>query len=115
VQPTRSYFGEKDYQQLLLIKKMVSALFLSTEIIACPTLRAADGLALISRNSRLTPEQREQAVHFPTLLNSKLNTSVIADKLTALGFKVDYIAEKWQRRLGAVWLDNIRLIDNIPL
>lgn len=115
VQPTRSYFGEKDYQQLLLIKKMVSALFLSTEIIACPTLRAADGLALSSRNSRLTPLQREHAVHFPTLLSSKLDVAEITEKLTELGFKVDYIVEKWQRRLGAVWLDNIRLIDNIPL
>ncbi len=115
VQPTRSYFGEKDYQQLLLIKKMVSALFLSTEIIACPTLRAADGLALSSRNSRLSPEQREHAVHFPNLLSSKFNTAEIAAKLTELGFKVDYIAEKWQRRLGAAWLGDVRLIDNIPL
>lgn len=114
VQPTRSYFGEKDYQQLLLIKKMASALFLSTEIIACPTLRAIDGLALSSRNSRLSSAQREHAVHFPTLLNSELNTAEITEKLTELGFKVDYIIEKWQRRLGAVWLDDIRLIDNIP-
>lgn len=115
VQPTRSYFGEKDYQQLLLIKKMVSALFLSTAIIACPTLRAADGLALSSRNSRLSSAQRELAVHFPTLLSSQLNTAEIADKLTELGFNVDYITEKWQRRLGAVWLGEVRLIDNTPL
>lgn len=115
VQPTRSYFGEKDYQQLLLIKKMVSALFLPTEIIACSTLRAADGLALSSRNSRLTPKQREHAVHFPALLSSKLDTAEITKKLTSIGFSVDYIVEKWQRRLGAVCLGDVRLIDNVPL
>lgn len=112
-QATRAYFGEKDFQQLLLIKKMVAALFLPTEIIACETLRAEDGLALSSRNSRLTQTQREKARHFPELLQSELAPDQIIQQLEKLGFKVDYVVDQWQRRLGAVWVDDIRLIDNI--
>lgn len=115
VQPTRAYFGEKDFQQLLLIKKMVASLFLPVDIISCQTIRAEDGLALSSRNSRLNAEQREKAVSFPQLLRSDSNPEQISEKLKALGFKVDYIVEKWQRRLGAVWIDDVRLIDNIPI
>src|SRR3990167_9661252 len=55
VRPSRAYYGEKDYQQLLLIKKMASALFLQTKIVGCPTIRDHDQLALSSRNNRLTP------------------------------------------------------------
>jgi len=115
IQPTRAYFGEKDYQQLLLVKKMVAALFLPIEIIGCTTIRADDQLALSSRNNRLTAEQRHKAAYFPKLLHSQNDVNSIRTQLVELGFRVDYIAEKWQRRLGAVWLDDIRLIDNIPL
>lgn len=113
VGPSRAYFGEKDFQQLLLIKRMVSALFLPIEIISCKTVRADDGLALSSRNSRLNTEQRKLAKEFPQLLMSGLNCEEIKNQLTRLGFKVDYIIDQWQRRLGAVWIDNVRLIDNI--
>lgn len=115
MQAHKAYFGEKDFQQLLLIKKMADAFFLKTDIVTCPTQRATDGLALSSRNSRLTPKQREMAAYFPQLLQQSLDVNVIAEKLQQLGFKVDYIAEKWERRLGAVWIDDIRLIDNFPL
>lgn len=115
VQPMRAYYGEKDYQQLLLIKKMAQALFLPIDIIGCPTIRADDELALSSRNTRLTPEQRKMASQFPALLQSALSPEQITAHLQALGFKVDYIAEKWGRRLGAIWLDDVRLIDNILL
>jgi pantoate--beta-alanine ligase len=115
MQPARAYFGEKDYQQLLLVKKMVNALFLPTEIVACETVRAEDGLALSSRNSRLTPEQRIKSAVFPKLLQSSLGVEKITEQLKSLGFKVDYIAEKWERRLGAVWLDDVRLIDNVSI
>jgi pantoate--beta-alanine ligase len=115
IQPTRAYFGEKDYQQLLLVKKMVNSLFLPTEIVACETVRAEDGLALSSRNSRLTPEQRIKSAIFPKLLQSSLGVEKITEQLKSLGFKVDYIAEKWGRRLGAVWLDAVRLIDNVSI
>lgn len=115
VQPSRAYFGEKDYQQLLLIKKMTAALFLPIEIVPCTTMRAEDGLALSSRNSRLNQEQRQKAAHFPALLKGSQQPEAIAQQLYALGFKVDYIIDKWQRRLGAVWIDDVRLIDNIPI
>jgi len=115
VKPTRAYFGEKDYQQLLLVKKMVAALLLPIDIIACETQRAKDNLALSSRNSRLTVEHRAQAALFPMLLQQPIPVDEVSKKLVELGFKVDYIAEKWGRRLGAVWLDNVRLIDNVAM
>lgn len=113
VQPTRAYFGQKDYQQLLLVKKMVESLFLPIEIIACETVRAEDGLALSSRNSRLTAEQRKIAPLLHKLLKNTIRVADIEEQLLLAGFKVDYIADIWQRRLAAVWLDDIRLIDNI--
>ncbi len=115
VAPTHAYFGEKDYQQLCLIKKMVTALFLPIEVIACPTVRDERQLALSSRNTRLSPAQYQQALHFPRLLMSGLSPADIESALSALGFKVDYIVEAWQRRLGAVWIDDIRLIDNVAV
>lgn len=115
VRPDKAYFGEKDYQQLLLVKKMVAALFVPVEIVPCPTLRAEDKLALSSRNNRLSAEERQLAAALPQLLQSGGCTSEIIDKLTELGFKVEYITDRWGRRLAAAWLGNVRLIDNIPL
>lgn len=115
IQADRAYFGEKDYQQYLLVKKMVEALFLNVDIVACKTVRAADGLALSSRNTRLDEKQRQLAAHFPRLLQSSLDVEAIKNELTALGIKVDYIAEKWERRLGAVWVGEVRLIDNMQM
>lgn len=115
IQPNKAYFGEKDYQQLLLVKKLATALFLPVEVIGVGTKRAEDGLALSSRNQRLTPTQRQQASHFPKLLHSNLDCESISAGLQSLGFRVDYISEQWQRRLGAVWLDDVRLIDNIAI
>jgi pantoate--beta-alanine ligase len=61
VEPTRAYFGQKDAQQVAVLGQMVCDLSFNLELIVCPTLREADGLAMSSRNSYLTPEQRAAA------------------------------------------------------
>jgi pantoate--beta-alanine ligase len=62
VQPSRAYFGEKDYQQVMVVRRMVRDLSIPVEIVAIPTVRADDGVALSSRNVYLTPEERRAAV-----------------------------------------------------
>ena len=115
VRPTRAYFGEKDYQQLQLVKGMVKAFHLPVEVIGCETVREASGLALSSRNERLNPKQRELAPEFVKLLQSNLSCDLIKKELIAKGFKVDYIEEHDGRRFGAVRLGQVRLIDNIEI
>ena len=61
VAPDRAYFGEKDYQQMLVIKRMVHDMHMPVEVVACPTVREADGLAMSSRNAYLSAEQRSAA------------------------------------------------------
>ena len=90
---------------------MVQALFLEVEVVGCPTVRASDGLALSSRNSRLTAQQREKAAYFPAILNQAATSEVAVQQLENLGFKVDYVADQWGRRLAAVYVGEVRLID----
>lgn len=113
IKPRKAYFGEKDYQQYLLIKGMVDAFFMEAEIIPCPIIREDDGLAMSSRNIRLTEKERNMATLFPSLLKSKHSVKKIASILKKEGFKVDYIEELNGRRFGAVHLGNVRLIDNV--
>lgn len=115
VRPDRSYFGEKDWQQLQLVRGMAAALFLSGEIVACPTVRDFDGLALSSRNRRLSDSARRHASVFPVVLRSAPDAASAAGELHAAGFKVDYVADQSGVRLGAVHLENVRLIDNVRL
>ncbi|OGT62527.1 MAG: pantoate--beta-alanine ligase [Gammaproteobacteria bacterium RIFCSPHIGHO2_12_FULL_45_12] len=115
VQPARAYFGKKDYQQYLLVRKVAQALLMDVTIVGCETVRADDGLALSSRNARLTPKARERASQWARLLKSGQSPAWITTQLIDLGFEVEYIADQWGRRLGAVWLDDVRLIDNVPL
>ena len=111
----RAYFGEKDWQQLMLVRGMVDAFFIPTAIVGCPTVREADGLALSSRNRRLAPSDREKAPHFHRVLSSAPTAGAACRDLRAAGFAVDYVEDLGGRRLGAVRLGDVRLIDNVPV
>ena len=138
--PDIAMFGEKDYQQLLVIRRMVADLAFPTEIVGLPTVREADGLALSSRNAYLTEAERTKAPRLHAALQSaaeaiRLGTppdaalSAAQGKLTAIGFMVDYMrlrnAETLarvvddftepKRLLAAAWLGKTRFIDNIPV
>lgn len=113
VRPDRAYFGEKDIQQLLLVRDMAAALFLPTEIVACPTVRAPDGLALSSRNARLSPEGRAKAPDFARILRNERDPGTARAQLAAGGFEVDYVEQYEHWRLGAVRIEGVRLIDNV--
>ncbi|MEO6246111.1 MAG: pantoate--beta-alanine ligase [Opitutaceae bacterium] len=115
VQPQRAYFGEKDWQQLQLVRGMVEALLLPVEIVPCATVRDPDGLALSSRNRRLAPPDRERAAIFPRVLRAATCAAEAADALRRHGFEVDYVEDCAGVRLGAVRLAGVRLIDNLRL
>ncbi|AKS32197.1 pantoate--beta-alanine ligase [Mycolicibacterium goodii] len=136
VRPDRAYFGEKDYQQLTLLRQMVADLNLDVQIVGVPTVRESDGLALSSRNRYLDKDQREQA--------GALSAALLAGKYAAAGgaeaaldaaravldevpaLEVDYLqvrdpmlgpapAEGQARLLVAARLGRTRLIDNIAI
>jgi len=112
-QATRAYFGEKDFQQLELVRGMVEEFFLPVEIVACPTVREEDGLAMSSRNRRLSVAERKLAARFPEVLRSAPSCAAALEELRTLGFVPDYVEEWRGRRLGAVRLGDVRLIDNL--
>ena len=111
----KAYFGEKDWQQLNLVQGMADAFFLPTHIIACPTVREPDGLAISSRNRRLAPADRQKAPEFYRTLSTAAAADEAARELRTAGFAVDYVEDQGVRRLGAMRLGGIRLIDNVSL
>jgi pantoate--beta-alanine ligase len=115
VQPRRAYFGEKDWQQLQLVRGMVDALMMPVDIVACPTVREPDGLAMSSRNRRLSTAARARAPHFHAILRSATTAASARTALAAQGFEVDYVEDTPGRRIAAVRLEGVRLIDNVAL
>lgn len=113
VRPDVAYFGEKDYQQLELIRGMAEAFFLETEIRGLPTVREHDGLALSSRNLNLDAASREIAPRLHELIDSELTDEEVRARLGAEGFDVDYVESKYGRRFAAAKLGAVRLIDNV--
>jgi pantoate--beta-alanine ligase len=115
VKPDLAYFGEKDYQQLSLIRGMAEAFFLDVDIIAGATVREPDGLAMSSRNVNLTPSGRICAIGLNEILVSDLDDEAATLELTNRGFDVDYVRSIGGRRFGAASLDGVRLIDNVAV
>ena len=115
VRADRAYFGEKDYQQLRTITEMVQDFFVHTEIVACPTVREQSGLAESSRNRLLSPDGRVKAACLYRALTTAANPEEAKAILQAEGLRLDYVEEHWGRRLAAVFLEDVRLIDNVPV
>lgn len=141
VMPDRSYFGEKDLQQLAVVRRLHADLVLSGEIVGCPTVRDANGLAISSRNARLSAPARERATALPASLLRMAAAATAGERdptrLTALGrallesvpeIDLDYLAVvdcatmkpvgtvgAGDRAIVAARLDGVRLIDNILL
>jgi pantoate--beta-alanine ligase len=118
VRPSRVYFGRKDAQQVEVVRRMVADLALEVEVRTLPTVRDADGLALSSRNARLSPAERERALALPRALatrDARRAREVLAE---SNGLVVDYVevADFDPPVLaGAVRIGSTRLIDNVPL
>lgn len=141
VKPTRAYFGEKDYQQILIIKSMLEQRKLPVTLVPCPIVREESGLAMSSRNERLSPEGRKQAAFIYSVLQEaqKLFTTASVAEVEAFvkeqfsqkkGFDLEYftitkadtleeITEKdpseSYRAFITVYVEGVRLIDNIAL
>jgi pantoate--beta-alanine ligase len=111
VQPRRAYFGQKDSQQVAVLKRMVRDLAVPVEIRVLPTVRDHDGLALSSRNAYLSPEERELALALPRALRAR-------DRSLLDGLEVDYFEEAdFTPRVlaAAIRVGKNRLIDNVVL
>ncbi|HEY7464144.1 MAG TPA: pantoate--beta-alanine ligase [Candidatus Limnocylindria bacterium] len=127
VQPARAYFGRKDAQQVAVIKQLVRDLALPLEIVACPTVRDPDGLALSSRNRYLSPEERAVALALPRALEAGLaayrnggDPVDTAEEVLAATpeLTVDYVTVAdldGPTLAAAVRVGSMRLIDNLEL
>lgn len=115
VKAQKAYFGEKDYQQLTLIRDMVDAFFIPTKIIPCPTVREDTGLAMSSRNKRLTAEQRLQSQIIYQSISQSTTAVEAKQRIEKQGYTVDYIVDYQKRRFAAVQVGPVRLIDNVEI
>lgn len=127
VEPQRAFFGRKDAQQVAVVKQVVRDLGLPVEIVACPTIRDPDGLALSSRNVFLSPEERAVALALPRALQAGLvayraGSDAVRAAQAVLdaepGLRVDYVAGAdldGPTLAAAVVVGSTRLIDNVPL
>lgn len=115
VQPQHAYFGEKDFQQLKLIENMVKAFFMPLKIVAVKTMREESGLAMSSRNVRLSTEGRQKAAIIYKTISEVKNLEQARHILEDHGFKIDYLQDIDQRRFVAAFLEEVRLIDNVSL
>jgi pantoate--beta-alanine ligase len=118
VQPTRVYFGQKDAQQVEVIRRLAADLAVEVELRIVPTVRDADGLALSSRNARLTAEERAAALALPRALTTRDRAAALAELASSNGLEVDYVEVvdfDPPVLAGAVRVGSTRLIDNVPL
>jgi len=127
VEPARAYFGRKDAQQVAVVKQLVRDLALPIEIVACPTIRDPDGLALSSRNVFLSPDERAVALALPRAMEAGLGAHRSGEDAVRAaraildaepGLQVDYVAEAdldGPTLAVAVVVGSTRLIDNVAL
>ena len=139
VRPDRAYFGEKDWQQLQVVRRMVADLLLPLEIVGVPTVREPDGLAMSSRNRFLSPEHRALAPQLFAVLHRLAGAlaaggpageklAAAQHALTHVGFAADYLAlvdgptlqplpavRSGARLIAAARLGSVRLLDNVAV
>ena len=117
IRPDLAFFGQKDAQQVEVLRRMIDDLHLELELVVVPTVRDADGLALSSRNVRLSTEERTRALALPRALSTR-DAATARSILEAAGLDVDYVdlAPFTPPTLAAaVRVGSTRLIDNVPL
>lgn len=112
--PRRAYFGKKDLQQYQLVRDMAQSFFIDTEIVGCPLIRETSGLAMSSRNKRLSRAQRHSAANVYATIKQAVDIEQMHEQLVGHGFTVDYLKEIDGRIFVAVFLGEVRLIDNVP-
>ena len=118
VRPTRVYFGQKDAQQVEVIRTMIRDLALDVELSIVPTVRDVDGLALSSRNALLSPAERATALELPRALATRDRDAAVKALRASNGLEIDYVEVadfEPPALVGAVRLGSTRLIDNVVL
>jgi len=113
--PDRAYFGEKDYQQYLLIKRLTENFFLKSKIVGVDIARDETGLALSSRNLNLSESGKIKAQKIAEAFLSTDSRGDFITKAEKWGLDLEYYGEDWGRALIAHHIDGVRLIDNKPL